>query len=96
MRLKILQFRDERLDQIIGEARNRLNSVKKDANSYSRLLLNLCLDVLYRLMESEVSLECNSEDLELVEAASKKAREIFKENTQIDVSINVVGNMSDN
>lgn len=62
-------------------------------NSYSNLLLNLCLDVFYRLMENEVTIECTSDDLELVKVASKKAAELFKENTMIDVSINVIGIM---
>lgn len=92
-RLKVLQFRDERLNEIIFEARKTLISIKNDVNSYSVLLTNLCLDVLYRLMENEITLECVYEDLELVQAVSKKAAEIFKETTKIDVSINVVGNM---
>lgn len=89
----MLQFRDERLNEIISEARDTLISIKKDMNSYSNLLLNLCLDVLYRLMENEVTIECTPDDLELVKVASKKAANLFKESTMIDISINVVGIM---
>jgi V-type H+-transporting ATPase subunit E len=92
-RLKVLQFRDESLNEIIGEAHNTLISVKNDLDSYSKLLLYLCLDVFYRLMENEVSIECTSDDLELVKIASKKAAELFKVSTMIDVSINVAGIM---
>ena len=89
----MLQFRDERLNEIIVEAQNTLISIKSDVNSYSNLILNLCLDVFYRLMENEVTIECTSDDLDLVKRASKKAAEMFKANTLIDVSINVVGIM---
>ena len=89
----MLQFRDERLNEIIVEAQNTLISIKSDVNSYSNLILNLCLDVFYRLMENEVIIECTDDDLDLVKGASKKAAEMFKASTSIDVSINVVGIM---
>lgn len=57
------------------------------------MLLNLCLDVFYRLMENEVTIECTPDDLELVKVASKLAANLFKESTMIDISINVVGIM---
>lgn len=94
-RLKVLQFRDERLIEIIEEARNSLSSLKQDSSQYSQLLFNYSLEVFYRLMENEVVLECIPEDLELVEAASKKAAQIFKESTLIDLNVKVVGNLSE-
>lgn len=94
-RLKVLQFRDERLNEIIVEARTTLGSIKNDVKTYYDLLLNLCLDVFYRLMENEVTIECTSDDLDLVKGASKKAAEIFKGTTAIDIFINVVGIMSE-
>lgn len=44
-------------------------------------------------MENEVAIECTSDDLELVKTASTKAAEIFKENTLIEVSINISGTL---
>lgn len=95
-RLKILQYRDERLTEIIEEARNALDSLKKDPISYSNLLFDLSLDVFYRLMEGEVLLECVSGDLELVRDASVKAAELFKNSTGINIRVSVVANLSEN
>ena len=83
------------MNEIIDEARNSLTSLKNDALQYSKLLSYFSLEVFYHLMESDVVLECVPEDLELVEVASKKAAEIFKENTFININVKVVGNLSD-
>lgn len=90
----MLQFRDERLTEIVEEAKNSLSSLKTDLSSYSDLLFKLSLDVFFRLMESDVTLECLPEDLELVKAASKKASESFMESTGINIAVNIVGQLS--
>ena len=93
-RLKMLQFREERLAEIIEEAKNSLDSLKTDKASYSDLLFKLSLDVFFRLMENDITLECLPEDLELVKIASKKASEVFMESTGINIVINVIGQLS--
>lgn len=90
----MLQFRDERLTEIVEEAKNSLSSLKTDLSSYSDLLFKLSLDVFFRLMESDVTLECLPEDLELVKAVSKKASESFMESTGINIVVNIVGQLS--
>lgn len=84
------------MTEIIEEARNSLGNLKADPSYYSNLLLNLSLDVFYRLMEKEVLLECVPVDLELVKEASQKAAELFKESTGIDVHVSVLGNLHEN
>ena len=93
--MKVLQFRDESLNEIIEEAEKCLALLKKDSNSYSNLLYKLSLDVFYRLMENNVSLECVPEDLDLVRIASSKAAEAFKESTGISITLEVIGNLSE-
>lgn len=93
-RLKVLQFRDERLSEIIEEAKNSLPSLKTEVTSYSELLFKLSLDIFFHLMENEVTLECLPEDLELVKAASLKASDSFMEITGLNIVVNVIGQLS--
>lgn len=92
-RLKVLQFRDERLAEIIEEAKNTLPSLKNELDSYSELLFKLSLDVFFHLMENDVTLECLPEDLELVKAASKKASDSFVEITGLNIVVNVIAQL---
>lgn len=94
-RLKVLQFRDERLSEIIDEAQNSLTSLKSSVESYSDLLFKLTLDVFFRLMEREVTLECLPDDLDLVMNASQKASKSFMDCTGITITVKVAGELSD-
>ena len=93
--MKILQFRNERLNEIIDEARGALPGIREDRENYSELIFKLILDILYRLMENEITLECMFSDLELVKIGAKKASTIFSQNTGINVNISVIGNLSE-
>lgn len=53
------------------------------------------MEILYHLMEREISLECTANDIELVKKASFQAAEAFKTFTGIETKIVVVGSLSD-
>jgi len=44
-------------------------------------------------METDLTLECLPEDLELVKAASKKASDSFMEITGINIVVNIIGQL---
>lgn len=92
--MKILQYRDERLTEIIDEARLALNSLKKDSDKYSEFIFKLALEILYRFMENEIKIECLPDDHEVTTIALKKAGEAFRSVTGIDVSIQISPTLS--
>ncbi len=94
-RLNVLEFRDEKLQDIITEAEALLPSIKSDLDAYFNLLYSLCLEVFYRLMETEVTLECLNEDVDIVKAASEKAKNEFFNVTAISMRLSIVPNLKE-
>ncbi len=91
----MLEFRDEKLQDIIAETKALLPTVKSDGELYSQLLFNLCLEVFYRLMEVDVTLECLKEDEEFVKAASEKAKLEFLSATSISMRVSIVPSLKE-
>ena len=88
-----MEYRDEKLQEIINETRDLLSSIKSDRESYSQLLFNLCLEVFYRFMETDVTLECLKEDEEIIRDASEKAKSEFNQATSISLRLTIVPNL---
>ena len=93
--MNVLEFRDDKLQDIIAESKTLLPSLKSNRDSYSQLLFNLCLEIFYRLMETEVTLECLKEDEEIVKTASEKAKSEFQSATSISVRLSIVPNLKE-
>lgn len=89
-----MEFRDEKLQDIISEAQARLPSIKSDPDAYSQLLFELCLETFYRLMENEITLECLKEDEIIVKAAAEKARSEFRDVSFIDLRLSIVPSLN--
>lgn len=65
-RLRILKARGEHIRNLLNDARGSLLDVAKDQARYKDLLSKLIEQALYRIMESEVTIRCRKEDLNLV------------------------------
>lgn len=67
-RLRILKARGEHIRNILDEAKTNLVGVTKDTERYKELLAKLIEQALYRLNETDVTVKCRKEDVELVKS----------------------------
>ncbi|KAJ3387778.1 V-ATPase V1 sector subunit E [Lobulomyces angularis] len=79
-RLKVLQARQQMLNELFLEARKRLPIITDNRESYSKLLSGLILQGLYQLMESKVTIQCRKKDLEFVKAACEDSKAAYLKN----------------
>lgn len=81
-RLKVLSTREEVLNEIFSEAREKLRLISCDNDKYQHILRSLILESMLRLLESKVIIKCREIDLKLVEEIIKEVQEEYKEKSQ--------------
>ncbi|KAJ1552234.1 V-ATPase V1 sector subunit E, partial [Cladochytrium tenue] len=77
-RLRVLQSRQQALNEVFQDARAQLVSISQDKTKYQALLTNLLLQSFYQLMEPSVSVQAKRSEADLVKAAAAAAAEKFK------------------
>ncbi|KAG1054255.1 hypothetical protein G6F47_004470 [Rhizopus delemar] len=89
-RLRILQERQQVLDDLFEEANKGIHDVSKDEEKYSTLIENLILQGAYSLMEPEIVIRCREQDVDIVNSAldvvSDKYEEALKSRPNFIVS----------
>lgn len=110
-RLRLLQSRQQLLNQLNEEAKKKLYEISQDKGKYQALLKDLILQVgaggtkllrscsqftatqlqqgMYQLMEENVSIQCRSADIPLVEAAIGDAAKTCAETLKIQVKATI-------
>ncbi|CAG8599743.1 14010_t:CDS:2 [Acaulospora colombiana] len=88
-RLKILQARQQSLDELFNEARIQLKKVSQDTDRYRDLLKDLILQTLYQLMDEHVTVIVRKSDLQLAEAAVQAAHKNFTDTTKLPLKIEI-------
>ncbi|XP_061826177.1 V-type proton ATPase subunit E 1a [Nerophis lumbriciformis] len=78
-RLKVLKARDDMINDLLIESRQRLAEIAQDPARYSTLLEGLLLQGFYQLLEEKVTIRCRQQDVEMVQAAVNKNIPIYKE-----------------
>ncbi len=78
-RLKVLSARQDLLDKLFEQAREKLGEQGKKGD-YEETLKGLILEGMYLMCEKKLGLRCKKDDQEKVEKAAKKAAEEYKEN----------------
>ncbi|KAI3380942.1 hypothetical protein SNEBB_006779 [Seison nebaliae] len=92
-RIRILKERAMHIETLRKEAIRQLkqeisnNGSRK--NEYKKLVEDLLLQSLYQLMEEVVYIVCRKKDVELVEEAILKTKEIYEQKTKLSVEIYV-------
>ncbi|GAA5853118.1 hypothetical protein JCM8547_000207 [Rhodosporidiobolus lusitaniae] len=94
-RLQLLEKREELLEKVFDEARERIGAVTKDEKKYGELLKGLVLQALYTLMEKDIKVSGRPKDLELVKKAADEAAREFEENSGVKVSLEVNDELGD-
>lgn len=88
-RLRLLSARQELLDDLFEQSRNKLGGVSKDKGKYQGILKNLMLEGLYALEESKVLVRAKKADYEVVRKAIEDAQKEYKDNLGNDVKIEI-------
>jgi len=88
-RLKTLKARDDHVDTLLEEARNRLSSIADDPSRYQKLLEGLIAQALFQLVEKECTVICREEDIDLVKVAIPAAQAKLKEATNVHCAVKI-------
>lgn len=88
-RLKVLKGRDDMIEELLTEARQRLAEIAKDTDRYSNLLEGLVLQGFYQLLEPKVTIRCRKQDVEMVQAAVDKNIPIYKEAVKNNIVVRI-------
>ncbi|KAH8431636.1 V-ATPase V1 sector subunit E [Aspergillus melleus] len=79
-RLRVLSARQELLDELFQQAREKISGVAaQDAAKYQTVLKGLILEGLYSLNEETVGVEARKKDFDAVKKAIEEAEKEFKE-----------------
>jgi len=86
-RLKVLQERQQLLEEVFNETVSQLFKVSQDKVKYRDLLKNLILQGLYQLMDDQVKAIVRKKDVELANNAIQVASQNYKESTKRDINV---------
>lgn len=84
-RLKVLSARQELLDELFEEARDKLAEAGSKSKKYEEMLTGLILEGMYMLCEKKLAIRCRKADKAKVQSAAKKASAEFKDKVGNDV-----------
>lgn len=88
-RLRVLSARQQLLDDLFEQARNKLGSYTEDKDKYQQICKGLVLEGLYAMNEPRVSVRARKTDYEVVRGAIGDAKNEYKEKTEKDVKVDV-------
>lgn len=89
-RLRVLGARQELLDELFQNARDKVSEVAADDQTkYQAMLKGLVLEGLYYLNEDNVAIRSRKKDVDLVKKAVEEAAKEFKENIGSEVTVTV-------
>ncbi|KAL9657374.1 hypothetical protein ABK040_014363 [Willaertia magna] len=91
-RLEILKLKEEALKEIVKEATERIKSTVNNRELYSKLLHDLMLQGVLRLLDEEVTVLCREQDYDLVQSQVSKVEADYAKQSGMKVKITVPKN----
>lgn len=88
-RIRVLAARQDVLDDLIDETREKLNSFSQNKDKYLEVCKNLILESLYILNEDNVTVRARKSDFDIVRKAAEAAAKLFKDKTHQDVDVHL-------
>ncbi|RIB29544.1 putative vacuolar ATP synthase subunit E [Gigaspora rosea] len=88
-RLKVLQARQQMLEELFVETRSQLKKISQNKDSYSNLLKDLILQGLYQLMDENVTVIAKKSELNLAQDAIKIAAKTYTDTTRSPVHVEI-------
>lgn len=93
-RLKLLQRREEQLQELFSIARSSILTFAEDEGRYSQFLEGAVVQSLLQLMDSKVTLLAREQDAEIMENAGEKAAESYTRISGREVSFELETTLS--
>ncbi|KAI8094173.1 ATP synthase subunit [Thamnidium elegans] len=78
-RLRILQQRQQVLDELFEETDGLIHQISEDEEQYATLLQGLILQGAFALMEQDIEIRCREEDVDQVNSAVENISERYEE-----------------
>ncbi|GAA5908573.1 hypothetical protein JCM5296_000595 [Sporobolomyces johnsonii] len=94
-RLRLLEKREELLEQVFDEARSKIGETTQDEAKYGELLKGLILQALYTLMEKDTTVIGRPKDRKLLDKAAEEAAAEFEKEAGFKVKIEVNDELGD-
>ncbi|BGP51200.1 V-ATPase V1 sector subunit E [Rhodotorula kratochvilovae] len=94
-RLQLLEKREELLEKVFEDARNKIGDVTKDDAKYTELLKKLVLQALFTLMEKDIKVLGRPKDQELLKMAVEQAANEFKEQAGFEIKYEILDELND-
>jgi len=94
-RLRLLQRREELLQDLFTSAREKINVMSKEQGRYTQLLERVLLQGYLQLLEPEIVVLSRKKDTGIVQKAVEGAKIQYKEISGRDVGVTVEGSLSD-
>nr|CAH8861801.1 unnamed protein product [Trichobilharzia regenti] len=91
-RLKVLQSRENHIEMLLKEARERLRTVTKDQNVYQKCLAGLITEGLYQLLEPDVIIRCRQVDRDLTQSLLPGCIAAYRKETGSDCKVVIDNN----
>ncbi|KAE8146625.1 ATPase, V1/A1 complex, subunit E [Aspergillus avenaceus] len=89
-RLRVLSARQELLDNLFQQARDKISGIAaQDAKKYETVLRDLILEGLFALNEENVAVRAREKDYAAVEKVIEQAQQEFKDSVGKDVTVKV-------
>lgn len=76
-RLRILQERQQVLDDLFEETDGLIHKISEDSDKYAALMEGVILQGAYALMEKEIFIKCREEDIDQVNSAIENVTEKY-------------------
>lgn len=86
-RLKVLQSRQQYMQELIAESSQRLHKATQNEHTYSKLLRDLIYQGLLQLLEPRVLVQGRSKDAKAISAAIPEACKMYEEKTKKRVEV---------
>ncbi|KAF8308270.1 ATPase V1/A1 complex subunit E [Clavulina sp. PMI_390] len=94
-RLRVLQTREQLLQDLFGEARGKISELSANEGQYAQLLESLITESMLRILEPEVTIFARKKDADLVKTAADGAAKQYTEISGREVKTNVEASLSD-
>lgn len=74
---------------MLTDAKKRMAQLVGDRAKYAKILQALLLQGFFRLMDSEVAVQCKKADVETVKSVLEAAKADFKKQTQMALNVTI-------
>lgn len=91
-RLQVLQSRENHVNMLLKEARDRLRELTRDRSVYENCMTGLITECLFQLLEPDVIIKCRKSDRDLVQNVIPKCVATYRTQTGADCKITIDSN----